>query len=140
MKPIIALAALAALVTPIAAVSPAKADDIGALVRDGVGLPLKVEDAVAGPWTLRTRGRTICALSLTARRAPNGVYDAEIPSDCAAELPAGVVGWKPVTDGMALVGADTSTLIDFNQWTPRDLVARRGGAPYLELTRPKASG
>jgi hypothetical protein len=79
----------------------------------------------------------ICTLTLGAERAPSGVYPAVIAPDCAAVLPPGVAGWKPVTDGMALVGDDARTMVDFNQWTPRDLSSPRPGASPLELTRPK---
>jgi hypothetical protein len=122
-----------------AAPASVAAQDTDALARDAVGLPLRPRDAAAGPWTLTSGGRTICALRLGAERSPAGAYAADIPADCATALPAGVVGWKPVTDGMALVGADGRSMIDFNQWTPRDLVARRRGAPPLALTRSKSA-
>jgi hypothetical protein len=125
-------AALAVLAAPVSAMADS---DISGLVRDAIGLPMKPSDAAAGPWTLRTRDHTICTLTLSAERGPNGVYAAAIPRECGAEIPAGVVGWKPVTDGLALVGPDAVTVLDFNQWTPRDLVARRNGAPYLEMVR-----
>jgi len=126
------LAALAA--APVSALADSTTS---ALVRNAVGLPMKPQDASAGPWTLRTRVQTLCTVSFSADRGPNGVYGAAIPAECGSVIPPGVVGWKPVSDGLALVGPDATTLLDFNQWTPRDLVARRDGAPYLELVRPK---
>jgi hypothetical protein len=116
----------------------ALADDMGALVRDAIGLPVRPANAAAAPWTLHTRAQTVCTVNFSAERGQNGVYAAAIPSECGAVLPPGVVGWKPVSDGLALVGAGGAAYLDFNRWTARDLVARRGGAPYLELTRPKA--
>jgi hypothetical protein len=134
MRRLLLLAAsLSALTPPLAA----HAQDMSALARDAIGLPISLKDATAGPWTLQTRAGPICTVSFRADRLANGANAADIPSACAAALPPGVVGWKPVTDGLALVGADGKILLDFNQWTPRDLVARRAGAPYLELVRPK---
>lgn len=119
------------------AAGTAAAQDMDALARDGIGLPMKPADAAAGPWALSTAGRTICEIRLGAARGPSGVYPAQIPAACGAVLPPGLVGWKPVTDGLALVGADGRSVVDFNQWTPRDLSAPRRGAPHLELSRVK---
>ena len=52
-------------------------------------------------------------------------------------LPPGAVGWRPVTDGMALVDAGGAVIVDFNQWAPWDLQSKREGAPTLELIRPR---
>lgn len=121
------------LASPIAAA----AQNLAALARDAVGLPMKPQDA-AGPWVLQSAGQVICTLVLSGDRTPSGVYPAVVSPGCGAVLPPGVVGWKPVTDGMALVDAGGRLLVDFNQWTPRDLAARRPGGPALELTRPKS--
>jgi hypothetical protein len=129
------LALLAALAAPAAA----QAQSMGSFLSEGVGLPIKPQDAAAGPWTLSTAGRTVCTLSFSAVRSAAGIYGADIPADCASALPPGVVGWTPVSDGLALVGADGKPLADFNQWTTRDLVAKRNGAPFLELKRPPAT-
>jgi hypothetical protein len=133
MRRCILAASFVALALPCAAL----AQDMDALARDGIGLPMKVKDATAGPWTLQTRAGPICIISFSGEKLASGAYDADIPSACASALPAGVAGWKSVTDGLALVSVDGKILLDFNQWTPRDLVARRAGAPYLELVRPK---
>jgi hypothetical protein len=127
------LAVLAAVaMAPVAA----PAQGITEHWRESVGLPMKPADAAAGPWTLRTGGKTVCTLSFSDHRTAAGVYGVDLSADCASELPPGIVGWKPVTDGLALVGADPEVLlVDFNQWTAKDLVARRRGAPYLELVR-----
>ena len=125
-----ALAVLAA--QPVAAA----ADEMTTMWRDGVGLPMKPADAAAGPWTLHSRDHAICTVHFSAERGPGNVYGAAISPECGDALPPGVAGWKPVTDGLALVGADGATLLDFNQWTPSDLIAHPpGGAPYLELKR-----
>ena len=126
------LAALAVLAAPVSAVADS---DISALVRDAVGLPMKPHDAAAGPWTLRTRDHTICTLTLSGEPGGGGVYGVTIPRECGSEIPPGVIGWKPSADGLALVGSDAAPVLDFNQWTPRDLVARRNVAPYLEMVR-----
>jgi hypothetical protein len=131
MKSIVFALALAATALPFGAA----AQDMAALARDGIGLPLKLRDAVAGPWTLQSGKRTVCVIALSADQVRSGVYGLVIAPDCGSVLPAGIIGWKPVTDGMALVGADTRTLVDFNQWTPKDLAAPQPGAPTLELTR-----
>ena len=134
MRRLVLLAAsLMALAPPLAAF----AQDMSALARDGIGLPIALKDATAGPWTLQTRAGPICTLSFHAGRLASGANAADIPPACAAALPPGVAGWKSVTDGLALTALDGKILLDFNQWTPRDLVARRQGAPYLELVRPK---
>jgi len=132
-RSILLAASLLALAAPLAAA----AQDMGALARDGIGLPIALKDATAGPWTLQTRAGPICTVSFHADKLPSGVYAADIPAACNTALPAGAVAWKPVTDGLALTSADGKILLDFNQWTARDLVARRAGAPYLELVRPK---
>jgi hypothetical protein len=125
-----ALALLAAL-----AGAPVLAQDVAANFREGVGLPMRPSDAAAGRWTLSTRHHAVCSMAFSDRPDGRGVYPARIAPECAAELPGGIVGWRPVTDGLALVGPDDAILVDFNQWTPTDLVARRAGAPFLELTR-----
>jgi hypothetical protein len=132
------LLSLALLTALLAAPASVFAQDMGAMMSDGAGLPIKPSDAAAGPWTLTTDHKPICTLSLSADRSATGVYGVDIPADCAPALPSSVAGWKPVADGLALVGADGAVLADFNQWTTRDLVAPRRGAPFLELTRPKA--
>lgn len=137
MRPPLRLAALLILLSAVPA--SVAAQDMDALARDAVGLPLRPKDAAAGRWTLRTGGQTICTLALGGERGPDGVYPIDIPPACAPALPPGLAGWKPVTDGMALVAADGQLTLDFNQWTPRDLVARRRGAPFLELIRPKSA-
>lgn len=132
-KTLIVLAALAGLA---AAPFAASAQDMADHWREGVGMPMKPSDAAAGPWTLRTGDKTVCLLSLSDRKTAAGVYGLDLSPACASELPPGITGWKPVTDGLALVGADPEVLLlDFNQWTPTDLVARRSGAPFLELIR-----
>jgi hypothetical protein len=130
------LQALAVLATLAAAPFAAAAQDITVHWREGVGMPMKPSDAAAGRWSLRTDGRTVCTLSFSDQRTAPGVYGLDLSADCARDLAPGIVGWKPVTDGLALVGADPEVLLlDFNQWTPKDLVARRAGAPFLELIR-----
>jgi len=134
MRPLALLGAgMCALAAPLAAA----AADLDALSRDGIGLPMTLKDATAGPWTLQTRAGPICTIVLRADRLASGSNAADIPPACGAALPQGAAAWKSVTDGLALTSLEGRVLVDFNQWTARDLVARRQGAPYLELVRPK---
>jgi hypothetical protein len=117
------------------AAGAAGAQDMGALARDQVGLPLAPSDAAAQTWTLEDRGRTVCRVGLKAEMVAKGVRRADIPVECAASLPAGVAGWKPVTDGAALVDAQGEVLIDFNRWSPSLLVSHRSSGGDLQLRR-----
>ena len=111
------------------------AQDMNALARDQIGLPLKPADASAQTWTLEDHGRSVCRVGLTAQVVAKGVYGANIPTECAASLPAGVAGWSPVTDGAALVNADGQVLIDFNRWSPSLLISHRSSGGDLQLRR-----
>jgi hypothetical protein len=107
----------------------------GASHLDSIGIPMKPGEAGAGPWTLSTGRKDICQLRFGTVRGEGGLYPADITPDCGAVLPPGIAGWKPVTDGLALVNAQGAILVDFNRITSRDLVAPRSGAPFLELKR-----
>lgn len=135
------IAAIAAAVL-IAAASGgwalAQGMDVSRLVEDGTGLPMKPSDAAGGVWLVEAGGRTVCQLELSGRQSAPGIYRARIPSACADLLPPGLVGWRPVSDGLGLVDADDHVVLDFNQWTPRKLAARRPGASALQLVRPQA--
>jgi hypothetical protein len=117
------------------AAGAAGAQDMNALARDQVGTPLAVSDAAAQGWTLETQGRAICKVSLSAHPAGNGVYSADVPVACGQTLPAGVAGWKPVTDGAALVDAQGQVLIDFNRWSNSLLVSHRSSGVDIQLRR-----
>jgi hypothetical protein len=125
------------LALALLAATPAGAQ-MAALVHDSIGIPLKPEDAAAGSWTLQVHGERVCSVELSGAARPDGIYPARIPRACAQVLPDGLVGWRPVTDGMALVDAGGAVMVDFNQWAPWDLQSKRAGAETLELIRPRS--
>jgi hypothetical protein len=110
-------------------------DDMNTNFRDGVGMPLRPADAAAQGWTLETRGHSICQVRLGAAAVSTGVYRTAIPADCGQVLPAGVVGWKPVTDGAALVDGQGQVLIDFNRWSNSLLVSHQSNGVDIQLRR-----
>ena len=114
---------------------PVSAQDMNALARDQVGMPLAPADAAAQGWTLETRGHSICKVRLGAAAVSKGVYRADVPADCGQTLPAGVVGWRPVTDGAALVDGQGQVLIDFNRWSNSLLVSHRSDGVDIQLRR-----
>jgi hypothetical protein len=63
------------------------------------------------------------------------VYRADIPADCGQVLPAGVAGWRPVTDGAALVDGQGQMLIDFNRWSNSLLVSHQASGIDVQLRR-----
>lgn len=134
MRPFVSsLLAVAVLAAP----AIAAAQDTSMLMHEGVGLPMKPADAAGGFWLLQTKHhRTVCHIRLSGEQTAPGVYGAHIPPACGEVLPPGLAGWKPVTDGLALVDASGHSVLDFNQWTPRDLTAHPHGASALELIRP----
>jgi hypothetical protein len=113
----------------------ASAQDMNALAREQVGVPLAVSDAAAQPWTLETAGRTVCRVRLGGAALSRGVYHADIPGDCGQVLPAGVAGWRPVTDGAALVDGQGQVLIDFNRWSNSLLVSHQSSGVDIQLRR-----
>jgi Protease inhibitor Inh len=117
------------------AATAAGAQDMNAMARDQVGTPLAVSDAAAQGWTLETAGHTVCKVRLGAQAIGKGVYHADVPADCAQTLPAGVAGWKPVTDGAALVDGQGQVLIDFNRWSNSLLVSHQSSGVDVQLRR-----
>jgi hypothetical protein len=117
------------------AAGAAAAQDMNALARDQVGMPLRPADAAAQSWTLETRGQSICTIRLAATVVTKGVYRAEVPPDCGQVLPPGVAGWRPVTDGAALVDGQGQVLIDFDQWSNSLLVSHRSSGIDIQLRR-----
>jgi protease inhibitor Inh len=111
------------------------AQDMNAAAREQVGVPLQPSDAASSPWTLETHGRSMCHVRLGREPVGRGVYRAEVPADCAQALPGGVAGWRPVTDGAALVDSQGQVLIDFNRWSNSLLVAHRGSQADVQLRR-----
>jgi hypothetical protein len=117
------------------AAGAAGAQDMNAMARDQVGTPLAVSDAAAQGWTLETQGHAICKVRLSAQPAGNGVYRADVPAACSQTLPGGVAGWRPVTDGAALVDGQGQVLIDFNRWSNSLLVSHRSSGVDIQLRR-----
>ena len=117
------------------AAGAAGAQDMNAMARDQVGTPLAVSDAAAQGWTLETAGHSVCKVRLGAQALGNGVYHADVPGDCGQTLPAGVAGWKPVTDGAALVDGQGQVLIDFNRWSNSHLVSHQSSGVDVQLRR-----
>jgi len=117
------------------AAGAASAQDMNALARDQVGLPLSPADAAAQGWTLETRGHSICQVRLGAAAVSKGVYRADIPAECGQTLPAGVAGWRPVTDGAAFVDGQGQVLIDFNRWSNSLLVSHQSSGVDIQLRR-----
>ncbi|HEX4199243.1 MAG TPA: AprI/Inh family metalloprotease inhibitor [Caulobacteraceae bacterium] len=113
----------------------ASAQDMNAMARDQVGTPLAVSDAAAQGWTLETKGHGVCKVRLGAQMVSQGVYRADIPADCGQVLPSGVVGWRPVTDGAALVDGQGQVLIDFNRWSNSLLVSHQSSGVDIQLRR-----
>jgi hypothetical protein len=117
------------------AAGAASAQNMAAMARDQVGMPLPVSDAAAQPWTLESGGHSVCVVRLGAQTAGGGVYHADIPAGCGQVLPASVAGWKPVTDGAALVDGQGQILIDFNRWSNSLLVSHRSNGIDVQLRR-----
>jgi len=117
------------------AAGAACAQDMNAMAREQAGTPLAVSDAAAQGWTLETAGHSVCKVRLGAQAVGNGVYHADVPGDCGQTLPAGVAGWKPVTDGAALVDGQGQILIDFNRWSNSLLVSHRSSGVDIQLRR-----
>src|SRR5262249_14775054 len=80
------------------------------------GVPLTPAEA-AGAWTLVAAGQQpVCTVRLGTRPGRSG-YVAVAAASCGEALPAGVAGWTPTGDGMALTGADGRVLIAFDRWS-----------------------
>jgi len=98
------------------------------------GVPLSPTEAV-GTWSLSSAGADICRVTLGGARAPNAGFAATAPAACGGALPAGVVGWTPTGDGMALTGPDGKVLIAFNRWSNSLFVSHRSSGADLQLRR-----
>jgi hypothetical protein len=72
---------------------------------------------------------------LRSEAAAKDVYRVVIPAECSPFLPAGVAGWRPVTDGAALIDGQGQVLVDFKRWSPSLLVAHRSSGGALQLRR-----
>jgi len=97
------------------------------------GVPLSPGDA-AGPWTIETQGRSVCVIKLSASRSGPG-FGLRAGQACGGALPPGAASWRPSGDGMAIIGTDGQTLIDFSRWSNSLFVSRTGRGPDLQLKR-----
>jgi hypothetical protein len=99
------------------------------------GVPLTPAEA-AGPWTLVEAGQSpICIVTLGGAKAGDAGFTAAAPRSCETALPAGVTGWTPTGDGMALTGSDGHVLIAFNRWSNSLFVSHRSSGVDLQLRR-----
>jgi hypothetical protein len=99
------------------------------------GVPLSPAEA-AGAWVLNNGPDTpVCTVTLHAAKAGTSGFAADAPAACGAALPAGVTGWAPTGDGMALTGADGKVLIAFNRWSNSLFVSHRSSGIDLQLRR-----
>jgi hypothetical protein len=106
-----------------------------ALADKEAGVPLTPADA-AGPWTVETDGHYLCVLTLEKTKVGgSAAFALHAPAACGGTLPANVAGWTPSTDGMALVGADGATLVDFNRWSNSLFVSHRSSGVNIQLMR-----
>src|SRR5579864_4754550 len=118
----LALAAAAVLCAGVAAAADNEA-----------GVPLSPGDA-AGVWTLESGGQAICRVALSARATGAG-FLATPDGGCGDALPAGVAGWAPTGDGMALTGAGGKVLLPFDRWSNSLFVAHIGSGRNVQLMR-----
>jgi hypothetical protein len=98
------------------------------------GVPLTPAEA-AGPWRLSSAGADICTVTLAPRKAGDAGFSAAAAESCGDALPAGVAGWAPTGDGMALTGTDGKVLIAFNRWSNSLFVSHRSSGADLQLRR-----
>ena len=125
------IAAASAGTIAVAQAAPAAHEDTGAKT----DTPLSPSDG-AGMWTLSAKGGAICTVSLKTTPAPGGAFRAEISKACRDAYPlAGATGWKPIADGMALVGPDGAPAVTFSRWSDSLFVSHRSSGVDLQLTR-----
>jgi|SRR5579872_2340180 len=103
------------------------------------GVPLTPAEA-AGAWTLESGGHAVCRVELSPRRAGDAGYGAQASGDCAGALPAGVAGWTPTGDGMALTGRDGHVLLAFNRWSNSLFVSHQASGVDIQLQRGGPNG
>ncbi|HEY1751331.1 MAG TPA: AprI/Inh family metalloprotease inhibitor [Caulobacteraceae bacterium] len=119
------------LILPLAAA--ALAASVAMAADHEAGVPLSPAEA-AGGWTVENDGHAICKITLTA------AHGATAGADCASALPAGVTGWQPTADGMALTGANGEVLAPFNRWSNSLFVSHRSSGTDVQLMRGPPSG
>ena len=96
-------------------------------------MPLSPADA-AGGWTVETGGHAICMIRLTAD------HGATPGQGCGDALPAGIAGWQPTADGMALTDQNGQVLAPFNRWSNSLFVSHRSSGTDVQLMRGPPSG
>jgi hypothetical protein len=76
-------------------------------------LRLEEPQTLAGRWSIAT-AKGECAVVFTNRRIDSAnAWAIDDASGCLAGLVPGVVGWRPVPDGIALASADRRTVALF---------------------------
>jgi Protease inhibitor Inh len=103
-------------------------------VDHGANVPLAPSDA-AGPWTLETGGHAVCVIKLSSAKAGNAGFGLTAPATCGAALPAGVTGWVPSGNGMALTGADGQVVLSFGRWSNSLFVSHQSSGVDIQLQR-----
>jgi len=98
------------------------------------GVPLTPAEA-AGAWTVETGGHAICLIQLSAEKSGNAGFAATPGANCGDALPAGVTGWAPTSEGMALTGGDGKVLVPFNRWSNSLFVSHRSSGTDVQLMR-----
>ena len=96
-------------------------------------VPLAPGDA--GPWTVQSQGNAICVVKLTSRKEGPSGYGLQAPASCGASLPAGVSGWTPTANGMALTDSGGQILVSFERWSHSLLVSPKDSGFDLQLQR-----
>lgn len=94
-------------------------------------LRMEEPETLAGRWLIAT-AQGDCAVVFTSRRidSANG-WAVEDASGCLAGLVPGVVGWRPVPDGIALASADRRTAVLFARGADGWTATLPGGAATL---------
>jgi hypothetical protein len=98
------------------------------------GIPLTPAEA-AGAWTVENDGHAICMLQLSPDKVGSAGFGAAASGNCGDALPAGIVGWAPTSDGMALTGQDGKVLVPFNRWSNSLFVSHRSSGTDVQLMR-----
>ncbi|KQM30907.1 AprI/Inh family metalloprotease inhibitor [Sphingomonas sp. Leaf10] len=88
-------------------------------------------ETLAGRWVIAT-AQGDCAVVFTSRRIDSAnAWAVEDASGCLAGLVPGVVGWRPVPDGIALASADRRTAVLFARGAAGWTATLPGGAATL---------
>ena len=101
-------------------------------------LPLPKD--LAGPWLLAADGAGLCRLSLELDSKGEGRLS--VPRTCklaGVDLRT-VAGWRPATDGLALVTEDRSLVLFLDRVAPDTYTARLSDGSGIRLSRAPSPG